>query len=59
MADVLRRTYCADYTPTVPSIAARLGEEIRRLRNQGRTVPAIAGELGVSEASVWRSLRQR
>ena len=33
--------------------------DARRLRTQGRTVPAIAGELGVSEASVWRSLRKR
>ena len=56
---MLCRTYPADYTPAVPSITSRLGEEIRRLRNQGRTVPAIAQELGVSEASVWRSLRKR
>jgi hypothetical protein len=56
---MLCRTYPADYTPTVPSITARLGDEIRRLRNQGRTVPAIAQELGVSEASIWRSLRKR
>src|SRR5262245_22870278 len=59
LADVLRRIYAADYTPAVPSITSRLGDEIRRLRNQGRTVPAIAQELGVSEASVWRSLRKR
>jgi hypothetical protein len=56
---MLLRTYPADYTPAVPSITNRLGDEIRQLRNQGRTVPAIAQELGVSEASVWRSLRQR
>jgi predicted transcriptional regulator len=56
---VLRRAYPADYAPAAPSITARLGDEIRRLRDQGRTVPAIAQELGVSEASVWRSLRKR
>jgi IS30 family transposase len=56
---MLCRTYPADYTPAVPSITSRLGEEIRRLRDQGHTVPAIARELGVSEASVWRSLRRR
>jgi hypothetical protein len=59
LADLLGRTYTADYAPAVPSITSRLGDEIRRLRERGRTVPAIAGELGVSEASVWRSLRQR
>jgi hypothetical protein len=58
LADMLWRIYPADYTPAVPSITSRLGDEIRRLRNQGRTVPAIAQELGVSEASVWRSLRK-
>ena len=57
LADMLRRTYATDYTPAVPSITTRLGDEIRRLRDQGRTVPAIAEQLGVSEASVWRSLR--
>ncbi len=56
---MLRRTYPADYTPALPSITSRLGEEIRRLRGLGRAVPAIAEELGVSEASVWRSLRKR
>jgi hypothetical protein len=56
---MLCRAHPADYTPAVPSSTSRLGDEIRRLRNQGRTVPAIAQELGVSEASVWRSLRVR
>jgi hypothetical protein len=55
---MLCRTYPADHTPAVPSITTCLGDEIRRLRNQGRTVPAIAQGLGVSEACVWRSLRQ-
>ena len=59
LADMLCRTYAADYTPVVPSITTRLGDEIRRLRDQGRTVPVIAEQLGVSEASVWRSLRKR
>jgi hypothetical protein len=54
---MLRRTYAADYTPVVPGITSRLGDEIRRLRGEGRTVPAIAQELEVSEASVWRALR--
>jgi DNA-binding NarL/FixJ family response regulator len=58
LADMLRRTYAADYTPAVPSITTRLGHEIRRLRAKGLTVPAIAQELGVSEASVWRALRK-
>src|SRR5262249_8856927 len=49
LADMLRRIYAADYTPAVPSITTRLGEEIRRLRDQGRSVPGIAQELGVYE----------
>jgi hypothetical protein len=56
---MLRRTYVADYTPALPSITSRLGDEIRQLRDQGRSIPAIALALGVSEASVWRSLRKR
>jgi biotin operon repressor len=55
---MLCRTYPADYAPAVPSIATRLGEEIRRLRDQGLSVPVIAEQLGVSEASVWRALRK-
>jgi hypothetical protein len=56
---MLSRTYPADYTPALSSITSRLGDESRQLRDQGRTVPAIAEQLGVSEASVWRSLRKR
>ena len=55
---MLRRTYAADYTPVMPCITTRLGDEIHRLRDQGLTVPAIAQELEVSEASVWRALRK-
>lgn len=58
MADLLHRAYTADYISAVPSITSHLGDEICRLRGQGRPIPSIVQELGMFEANAWRSLRK-
>lgn len=46
-----------DYKGRAPT-AKRKADEVLRLRGEGKTVPQIVAQLGVSRASVFRILKE-